>query len=91
MKEFTAACVQIAVTPNEPQENINKSLVWLKKAIDEHQADLIVFPETVTTGFDTCLSPEDLWDSWTLGGTSQFLHVSRFPDVWPMPSLPTPQ
>jgi beta-ureidopropionase len=62
MKEFTAACVQIAVTPNEPQENIKKSLVWLKKAIDEHQADLIVFPETVTTGFDTCLSPEDLWE-----------------------------
>jgi len=62
MKEFTAACVQISVTPNKPQENIKKSLVWLKKAIDEHKADLIVFPETVTTGFDTCLSPEDLWE-----------------------------
>lgn len=62
MKEFTAACVQIAVTPNDPQANIKKCLAWLKKAVQEHQADLVVFPETVTTGFDTGLSPEQLWD-----------------------------
>ena len=55
MKEFTAACVQIAITPNDPQENIEKCLEWLDKAVEEYQADLIVFPETVTTGFDTGL------------------------------------
>jgi len=62
MKEFTAACVQIGVTPNEPQANIKKCLHWLDKAVEEYQADLVVFPETVTTGFDTGLSPEELWD-----------------------------
>lgn len=62
MKEFTAACVQIGVTPNDPLANIDKCLLWLEKAVKEYQADLVVFPETVTTGFDTGLSPEELWD-----------------------------
>jgi len=62
MKEFTAACVQIAITPNKPQENIKKSVEWLKRAVSEYEADLVVFPETVTTGFDTGLSPEALWE-----------------------------
>jgi predicted amidohydrolase len=62
MKEFTAACVQIGITPNEPVANINKCLLWLEKAVREYQAELIVFPETVTTGFDTGLTPEELWD-----------------------------
>ena len=62
MKEFTAACVQIAITPNDPQKNITKSVAWLKRAVAEYQAELVVFPETVTTGFDTGLSREALWD-----------------------------
>ncbi len=62
MKEFTAACVQIAVTPNQPEANIAKGIEWLKKAVSEYQADLVVFPETVTTGFDTGLSVEKLWE-----------------------------
>ncbi|NQS92601.1 MAG: carbon-nitrogen hydrolase family protein [Chloroflexi bacterium] len=62
MKEFTAACVQIAITPNDPQKNIIKGVAWLKKAVTEYQAELVVFPETITTGFDTGLSREALWD-----------------------------
>jgi len=62
MKEFTAACVQIAITPNNPGENIKKCVDWLDQAVEDYQADLVVFPETVTTGFDTGLSVEDLWE-----------------------------
>ena len=62
MKEFTAACVQIAVTPNKPQENIKKCVEWLDQAVEDYQADLVVFPETVTTGFDTGLSADELWE-----------------------------
>ncbi len=62
MKEFTAACAQIAITPNDPQANIKKGVEWLKKAVKEYQAELIVFPETVTTGFDTGMPPDELWD-----------------------------
>ncbi len=62
MKEFIAACVQIAVTPNDVQGNIDKSVVWLEKAVAEYQAELVVFPETVTTTFVTGLSVDELWE-----------------------------
>jgi predicted amidohydrolase len=62
MKEFVAACVQIAITPNDVQGNIEKGITWLKRAVDEYQAELVVFPETVTTGYETGLGPDELWD-----------------------------
>jgi predicted amidohydrolase len=62
MKEFVAACVQIAITPNEVQANVEKGILWLEKAVREYQAELVVFPETVTTGYETKLGPEELWD-----------------------------
>ncbi len=62
MKEFIAACVQIAITPNDVQANIDKGLGWLERAVTEYEAELVVFPETVTTGYETGLSAEALWD-----------------------------
>lgn len=62
MREFTAACVQIAITPNDVKSNIEKGIVWLEKAVHEHQAELVIFPETVTTGYETGLTAEGLWD-----------------------------
>jgi len=62
MKEFIAACVQIAITPNDVQANVDKGVVWLEKAVKENDAELIVFPETVTTGFVTNLEANELWD-----------------------------
>jgi len=62
MKEFVAACVQIAVTPNDVQANVDKGVVWLENAVGEYEADLVVFPETVTTSFVTGLDANDLWD-----------------------------
>lgn len=62
MKEFVAACVQIAITPNDVGANVKKGVQWLKKAVKEYDADLIVFPETVTTGYETGLDPQGLWD-----------------------------
>ncbi len=62
MKEFTAACVQIAITPNDVQANVTKGLAWIEKAVEENEAELVVFPESVTTGYETGLSPEALWD-----------------------------
>lgn len=62
MKEFTAACVQIAITPNNVQANVDKGVAWLEKAVREYDAQLVVFPETVTTGYETDLSAEGLWD-----------------------------
>lgn len=62
MKEFVAACVQIAITPNDVKANVDKGVAWLKKAVSEYDAELVVFPETVTTGYETGLSAEELWD-----------------------------
>jgi len=62
MKEFTAACVQIAVTPNDVQANIDKGIAWLERAVSEQEAELVVFPETVTTSFVTGLDVNELWD-----------------------------
>jgi predicted amidohydrolase len=62
MKEFVAACVQIAVTPNDVQANVDKGVAWLERAVKEYEAELVVFPETVTTGFVTGLSAAELWD-----------------------------
>jgi beta-ureidopropionase len=62
MKGFIAACVQIAITPNDVAANVNKGIAWLEKAVREHEAELVVFPETVTTGYETDLDAEDLWN-----------------------------
>jgi beta-ureidopropionase len=62
MKEFTVAVAQIAITPNDVQANVDKGVVWLKKAVAEYDAELVIFPETVTTGYETGLSAEGLWD-----------------------------
>jgi predicted amidohydrolase len=62
MKEFIASCVQIAITPNDVQANIDKGVFWLEKAVSEYQADLVVFPESVTTGYETGLDADQLWD-----------------------------
>lgn len=62
MKEFIAACVQIAITPNDVKANVEKSVAWLEKAVKENDGELIVFPETVTTGFVTNLEVGELWD-----------------------------
>lgn len=62
MKEFIAACVQIAVEPNKVEENVGKVAHWLEKAANEYDADLVVFPETVTTGFDPAMDAFALWD-----------------------------
>ncbi len=62
MQRFTASCVQIAITPNAVKENLEKVETWLEMAVRQHGAELVVFPETVTTGFDTGLAAEELWD-----------------------------
>ncbi|MCK4259976.1 MAG: carbon-nitrogen hydrolase family protein [Halanaerobiales bacterium] len=62
MKEFVAAGVQIAIKPNDVEANLVKIVQWIDKAVEENEAELIVFPETITTGFTPNMSAEELWD-----------------------------
>ena len=62
MKEFIAAAVQIAVKPNDINNNLEKICFWLKTAVKEHGAELVVFPESITTGFAPGMPPEEFYD-----------------------------
>lgn len=62
MQRFTAACAQYAITPMDTTANVAKSVAWVRRAFDECGAQLIVLPETITTGFVPSVGPGDLWD-----------------------------
>lgn len=62
MKEHIAACVQIAVEPNQIQLNIDKCCHWLEKAVKEYEAELVVFPESITTGFAPNMPMEEFYE-----------------------------
>ncbi len=62
MQRFTAACAQYAIAPMDTTANVAKSVAWTRHAFDESGAQLIVLPETITTGFVPGVSPAALWD-----------------------------
>jgi predicted amidohydrolase len=62
VREFVACGVQIAVKPNDVNANVQKLLVWLEKAVREHNAELIVFPESITTGFTPCMPAGEVYE-----------------------------
>ncbi|ABR46916.1 Nitrilase/cyanide hydratase and apolipoprotein N-acyltransferase [Alkaliphilus metalliredigens QYMF] len=62
MKEHIAACVQIAIKPNEIQRNIEKAAYWLERAAKEYEAELVVFPESITTGFSPNMTVDAFYE-----------------------------
>ena len=62
MKPFIAACAQFAIIPDDVQANLQKAVAWIERAATENEANLVVLPETVTTGFNPAQPPEELWD-----------------------------
>jgi beta-ureidopropionase len=61
MIEFVAACAQFAVAPLAVRENVQKAVHWIERAVREMDAQLVVLPETLTTGFTPGVPIEDLW------------------------------
>jgi len=61
MKKFVAAGIQIAPVLNDVGATIEKCIDWLERAVREAKAELIVFPETITTGFSPGASARDLY------------------------------
>ncbi|MBN1180308.1 MAG: carbon-nitrogen hydrolase family protein [Anaerolineae bacterium] len=62
MQQFTLACAQFAVTPMAVRENVQKAVAWVERAVRENDAQLVVLPETVTTGFTPGCPADELWD-----------------------------
>ena len=67
MRAFTAAAVQVGprsepLTPESVAANIAHAVDWTRRCHEATGAELIVLPESVTTGFTPGCAPEDLWD-----------------------------
>ncbi|MCK5224343.1 carbon-nitrogen hydrolase family protein [Candidatus Calescamantes bacterium] len=59
MKKFTLGIVQIS-SSESIEANCKKAFSFIDQCIDECGAELVVLPETVTTGFNPGISPEAL-------------------------------
>lgn len=62
MQEFKVCGIQIASKPNDIKYNLEKIRYWAKKAREEFHPELMVFPETVTTGFSPNMPLEDFYN-----------------------------
>jgi predicted amidohydrolase len=67
MIPFVAAAVQLAptpgaLTPEAVKDNLASCVDHLHRCVDVTGADLVVLPETATTGFTPGVDPERLWD-----------------------------
>ncbi len=67
MRAFTAAAVQLAplavpLSPDTVAENCRRAADWVRRCADETGAELVVLPETASTGFTPGTGPESLWD-----------------------------
>jgi predicted amidohydrolase len=67
MRPFTAAAVQVApdpgpLTPASVKTNLASCADLVERCVAATGAELVVLPETATTGYTTGLDPEALWD-----------------------------
>lgn len=67
MRAFTAAAIQIAPNPGpltaaSIEANLAKAVSYLERCFESTGAELMVLPETVTTGFTPDLTAALLWD-----------------------------
>jgi len=62
MKRFVAASVQFSVKPMDTEENMKIAKDWVYRCHESSLADLIVLPESVTTGFSPAGDVGALWD-----------------------------
>jgi deaminated glutathione amidase len=67
VRALTAAAVQVAARP-EPLSpatiaaNVAHAVGWVRRCVESTGADLVVLPESVTTGFSPGCGAEELWD-----------------------------
>jgi predicted amidohydrolase len=67
MRTFTAAAVQIAPVPGpltaaSVKANLDKCVEYVERCVAATSAELVVLPESATTGFTPGVPPEELWD-----------------------------
>ena len=67
MRVVTTAALQLAPDPAPPgpqtiSGNCRRAASWIRRCAEETGAELVVTPETASTGFVTGLGPDQLWD-----------------------------
>ena len=67
MRAFTAAAVQVApvagpLTAESVRANLDKCVDFTRRCVAATGAELVVLPESATTGFTPGCSKEELWD-----------------------------
>lgn len=67
MRAFTAAAIQLAaqpgrLTPASVAANIAKGAEWVTRCVQATGAELVVLPESASTGFTPGTGPDELWD-----------------------------
>ena len=67
MRAFTAAAVQVApvpapLSPDTIRANVETCVTMTRRCVEATGAELVVLPETASTGFTPGCSKEDLWD-----------------------------
>ena len=67
MRAFTAAAVQVAPVPGplsaaSVAANLDKLVTMTRRCVEATGAELVVLPETATTGFTPGCSTEELWE-----------------------------
>ena len=58
-KAIRVAGVQFAVVPNDIPANLDRCIDWLRTAVRDAGAQLVVFPESVTTSFNPAMPAAD--------------------------------
>jgi beta-ureidopropionase len=61
MKKFTVAGVQMATLADDFEGTIEKAVAMMKMARHDHGANLVVYPESVTTGFNPEMTARELY------------------------------
>ncbi len=67
MRAFTAAALQLAplaepLSQSTIERNCATAADWVRRCVDATGAELVVLPETASTGFTPGCPPEELWD-----------------------------
>ncbi|HQC36240.1 MAG TPA: carbon-nitrogen hydrolase family protein [Bacillota bacterium] len=63
MKRFTAAALQFSPVPMDADANMKKAESMIAECVRTCGAELIVLPESFTTGFTTAVPKERLWEA----------------------------
>ncbi|HEY7044575.1 MAG TPA: nitrilase-related carbon-nitrogen hydrolase, partial [Nocardioidaceae bacterium] len=66
MRAFTAAALQVRpqpgpLTAESITANVDHCVTWVRDCVAETAAELVVLPETCTTGFTPDMGPDELW------------------------------